>query len=388
MNKFGIISLIMAFALFIVFKTPVFAEEAAYNPQAEPIFASGKVLEIVDIKENKELSASFQSEQMVQTVKVLVLNGKYKGQTILIENNLTANPAYDINIKPGQRVVLSIDDAIQPPTFFIADIERYPVLMIILGVFLGLLLLVGGMKGMYSIISLGTTALLVFFVLVPAILNNYPPIPSAIVVALVSTFITMVFVGGVNLKSLAASLGTVLSVLAAGIIAMLAIHFAVLNGFHDQESTILLMERPELNFTSILAAAVIIGALGAVMDVGMSIASSIYELKSVNNSLTPAELFKSGMNVGRDTMGTMANTLILAYVGGAFSLILLAANAPVVKLINLGSVATEIVAALAGSIGIVVCVPVTAVIAGYLIGNSKEFKGACVCENKPETALR
>lgn len=388
MNKFGIISLIMAFALFIVFKTPVFAEEAAYNPQAEPIFASGEVLEIVDIKENKELSASFQSEQMVQTVKVLVLNGKYKGQTILIENNLTANPAYDINIKPGQRVVLSIDDAIQPPTFFIADIERYPVLMIILGVFLGLLLLVGGMKGMYSIISLGTTALLVFFVLVPAILNNYPPIPSAIVVALVSTFITMVFVGGVNLKSLAASLGTVLSVLAAGIIAMLAIHFAVLNGFHDQESTILLMERPELNFTSILAAAVIIGALGAVMDVGMSIASSIYELKSVNNSLTPTELFKSGMNVGRDMMGTMANTLILAYVGGAFSLILLAAHAPVLKLINLGSVATEIVAALAGSIGIVVCVPVTAAIAGYLIGNSKEFKGACVCENKPETALR
>ena len=77
------------------------------------------------------------------------------------------------------------------------------------------------------------------------------------------------------------------------------------------------------------------------------------------------------MNVGKDIMGTMANTLILAYIGGAFSLALLAANAPLVKLINLNSIATEITAAITGSIGIVLCVPITAIIAGYLIGRQK-----------------
>ena len=104
------------------------------------------------------------------------------------------------------------------------------------------------------------------------------------------------------------------------------------------------------------------------MDVGMSIASSVFELKKVNGNLKIIELVKSGMNVGKDIMGTMANTLILAYIGGAFSLVLLAANAPFIKLVNLNSIATEITAAIVGSIGIVLCVPITSVISGYHIG--------------------
>jgi len=369
MKSFNIIFSII-FVIFAVFKIPAYAQEEMGVIEPELKYASGKVIEILKENVNKELSVSFQEHQITQLVKVQVLNGEHAGEVIEIENHLTTNPIYDIKVKPGNRVVLNIEETPEESMFYIADIERYPILMIVLGIFLGLLVLIGGGKGIRAIISLCITAFMVFFILVPAILNNYPPIQSAVVVALISTFLTMAIVGGINLKSLAASLGTIFSVSIAGIISLIVINYAPLTGFHDQESAMLWMSRSDLNFSGILAAAIIIGALGAVMDVGMSIASSITELKRVNKDLTPAELIKSGMNVGKDIMGTMANTLILAYIGGAFSLALLAANAPLIKLVSLNSIATEITSAITGSIGIVLCVPITAVISAYLIGKT------------------
>lgn len=346
-------------------------EEFPQYPEPELTFASGKVLEIIKEEQNADLAGAFQSSQMVQTAKVLVLNGEYKNKVIEIENQLTSNPVYDIILKPNRRVVLTIEKTPGQTAFYASDIERFPVLMIVLGLFFALLLAIGGKKGLRALMSLGITAVLVFFILVPAILNDYPIIPSAVVVAFVSTLFTMAVVGGFNLKSLAASLGTIASVTIAGLVSMVVIYAAPLSGFHDQESAMLWMARPDLDFAQILAAAVIIGALGAVMDVGMSIASSVAEFKAVNKDLNSMELFKSGMNVGKDVMGTMANTLILAYLGGAFSLVLIAANAPLIKLVNLNSIATEITAAVTGSIGIVLCVPITAAIAGYLIGRKQ-----------------
>ncbi len=368
-----IICLVIIFITAFTLKMPVSGQDVP-EPYVEPdiFYASGKVLEIIKEQENKELAASFQSEQIVQLAKIQVLNGEYKGKILEIENHITSNPVYDIKLKPGQRVLLNIEKTPEKSLFYVTDIERYPVLMIILGLFLALLVIIGGKKGIQAIVSLCITAILVFFVLVPAILNNFPPIPSAVVIALLSTMLTMAVVGGINTKSLAASLGTILSVSLAGLVSLLVIHYAPLTGFHDQESAMLWMSRSDLSFPGILAAAVIIGALGAVMDVGMSIASSISEFKSVNPDLKPVDLIKSGMNVGKDIMGTMTNTLILAYIGGAFSLVLLAANAPLLKLINLNSIATEIVSAITGSIGIVLCTPITAVISAYLIGKKQE----------------
>ncbi len=370
-----IIILTVIFAASVILKSPAIAQEPPGNYIEPDIsYASGKVLEIIKEKENKELSESFQNEQITQLVKVRVLNGEYNGETVEVENYITSNPVYDIKLKAGQRVLLNIENTPEGPLFYVTDIERYPVLMITLGLFLALLLIIGGKKGIQTIISLCITALLVFFILVPAILNNFPPIPSAVFIALISTMVTMAVIGGINIKSLAAGLGSILSVSLAGFVALLVINYAPLTGFHDQESAMLWMSRPDLNFPGILAAAVIIGALGAVMDVGMSIASSISEFKNVNPGLTPAELVKSGMNVGRDVMGTMANTLILAYIGGAFSLVLLAANAPLLKLINLNSISTEITAAITGSIGIALCVPITAITSAYLIDIAENSK--------------
>lgn len=383
------ILLIFCFFCFII---PVFAQDDSADAasDANVSYVSGKVLQIISEKSNKDLEDSFHTEQITQTAKVLVLGGKYKGKIVNVENQLTSSPLYDIKIKPGNRVILSVEEHPKGAEFYISDLERTPVLLIIGGIFLLLLLLIGGWQGLRSIVSILITAILVFFALVPAILNNFPIIPTTVAIAFISTFITMFIVAGINLKSLSASLGTVLSVLIAGVMSSLVIKFAPLNGFSSQEAAMLFANRPDIDYTGILTASVIIASLGAVMDIGMSIASSICEFKKVNNDLTIRELITSGLNVGKDIMGTMINTLILVYIGSALSLVLLASNAPLIKLLNLNSIAAEISSAVTGSVGIVLCVPITALISGYLIGKSKnkaEVSHAKSEKQETETSL-
>lgn len=365
-------AILLVFCLFSL-TNPVFAQETDSEAfiENETAYASGKVIKIVSETKDEILEETFNTDQIVQIAEVVILNGKYRGNTVKIENRLTSNPIYDIKIKPGNRVILNIEETPEGTVFYIADIERSPVLLILVGIFLSLLMITGGKQGLRAIVSIVITAVLIFFVLIPAVLNNFPIIPATVGIAFVSTFITMFTVAGVNKKSLSASLGTIISVMIAGILSSLTIKFAPLNGFNTQESAMLWTNRPDLDFTGILTAGVIIASLGAIMDVGMSIASSIYELKKVNNTLSIKELFTSGLNVGKDITGTMSNTLILAYIGGSFSLVLLASNAPLVKLINLNSIAAEIASAVTGSIGIVLCVPITALIAAYLIGKGQ-----------------
>ncbi|OGI16679.1 MAG: hypothetical protein A2287_03995 [Candidatus Melainabacteria bacterium RIFOXYA12_FULL_32_12] len=381
MNKFKLFLsfLIISFLMIIL---PSYGQNTGKESMPLKLeYAVGKIQEISSEKENKLLHETLGGIQTTQTVKVKIISGKHKGETVETQNQLTSNPAYDIKIKPGSRVILEIEEKGDKSDFYISDLERAPALMIILGLFLTLILTVSGIKGLRTLFSLGITAFLVFFVLIPAILSNYPIIPTTIAIALISTLVTMFVIGGINIKSLSATLGTVGGLSVAGLLSMLIIKIAPLTGLTDQESVILWTSRPDLDFTGILTAAMIIGSLGAIMDVGISIASSITEVKETNPLLSPTQLIKSGLNVGTDIIGAMSNTLILAYIGGAFPLILLAANVPFIKFINLNSIASEIAAAIAGSIGIVLCVPITAAISGYLIGRQATLKNQIIKED-------
>lgn len=351
---------------------PAFCQATSVSSPKEDIdYETGKVVKVISESQNKVLESSMGGKQTIQIVKIRIVSGKNKGKIIVTENQLTSNPAYDIKVAPGDRVVLDVEKpSSKNPEIFIADKERLPALMILGGLFLLLLLITGGYKGLKSIICLGVTAFLVIFVMVPAILNDYPILPVTIGICVLSTFVTIFTVGGVNLKSLSAVLGTAGGVIVSGLMAGLVIKIAPLSGLWDQEAIILWSSRPDLNFSSLLMASMIVGSLGAIMDVGISIASSISEMKDINSSMCTKKLITSGMNVGKDIMGAMSNTLILAYIGSSFPLLLLATNAPIVKFLNLNSIAVEITAALAGSIGIILCVPMTAIISGYLIGGN------------------
>lgn len=359
--------IIMTIFTFIM---PVFALESKENTVLPS--ETGQVLSIETFGDIKP-SPGGEINQVKQSVEIKILTGHHKGERAIIDNMLMGNPAYDINLKKGDKVVLHAEqDNGGGVNFFIADKQRVNVLYALTGLFFLLLLFIGRKKGFYSLISILMTLSLIFWALTPLILSGFNPILATVLVCVLASVVAMYVVGGFNAKSTAAILGTVLSLIIAGILSALSIKFASLTGFSSEESMFLFSAHPDLNFVGVLASAMIIGALGAVMDIGMSISSTINELFSSNSDMGVKELFDSGMNVGKDIIGTMANTLILAYLGGALSLVLLSNNIDMQKFFNLNQVVTEISSALIGSIAIVICVPITAIIAGYLIRHSKK----------------
>ena len=320
-----------------------------------------------------------QGEQTTkQEVTVRVLTGDFKGSERIIDNMLTGNPAYDIPLSKGDKVILHMEpvsDTVTTPEdvdIFIADIQRNTEIYIFTGIFCILLLIIGRKKGLTSIISILSTLVLIFFMLMPMILNGFCPIASAVLTGIISTVITIYLVGGFNSKSSADIIGTSISLVFAGALSMLAIYFAHLTGFAGEENMFLYTARPDLSFTGILSASMIIAALGALMDTAVSIASTVNEIYETDKTLSVKQLFKSGMNVGRDIIGTMSNTLILVYLGSSLPLVLLSSNIDMNKFFNLNQVATEILSAITGSIAILVCVPATAIIAAILIKRQNE----------------
>ena len=364
MKKFFIILLLMI-------GIPTLADE---NKTVLP--SETGIVESIKYEDADNLNQGEETTKQLVTVKVLT--GNFKGTERIIENMLTGNPAYDINLTKGNKVVLHVEpnsDTITTPDdvdFFIADIKRDNQIFVFTGIFFILLLLIGKKKGLTSIISIISTIALIFFMLLPMILNGFCPIASAVLTGIISTVITIYLVGGLNSKSSSAIIGTSISLIFAGALSMLAIYFAHLTGFAGEEKMFLYTARPDLSFTGILSASMIISALGALMDTAVSIASTVNEIFETDKSLSVKQLFKSGMNVGRDIIGTMSNTLILVYLGSSLTLVLLSSNIDMNKFFNLNQVATEILSALTGSIAILFCVPITAIIAAYLIKRQKE----------------
>ena len=327
----------------------------------------------------EDVADGLQNENNVkQKVQVKVLTGQFKGTVQTLDNMLTGNPAYDISLNKGDKVVLHLDakntevNSVDDVDFFIADVKRDYSLEAFAALFMILLVIIGRKKGVFSLVSIIATISLMFFVLVPLILHGVNSVVSAVVVGILSTIITIYLVGGFNSKSSAAIIGTGLSLIFAGGMSLAAIWMARLTGFAGEESMFLYSTRPDLSFKGILAASMIIAALGALMDTGVSIASSVNEIYETDKKLTVNQLFKSGMNIGKDIIGTMSNTLILVYLGSALPLVLLSNNIDLQKFFNLNQVATEILSALIGSISILACVPLTAIIAAYLIKRQKE----------------
>lgn len=341
--------------LFLFFTTISFcyADEGKFLPSQIGVIQN---VEYIDLEDS----------QVKQLVEVKLKDG----EVILVDNMLTGNSYYDIKLKKGLKVVLHVEESDEGISYSIEDIKRSGVLVWLSLIFCGLLLYVGKKKGLYSLVSIIVTCFLIFNLLSPMILLGVNPVLGTLLICLMSTALTMYLVGGFNKKSTSAILGCVLSLVIAGILSYLTVKLASLNGFSNEHSMFLYAAHPELDFVGIVISTMLLATLGAVMDVGMSIASTINEIFSVDNTKTVKELFTSGMNVGRDIIGTMANTLILVYLGGALPLLLLASNIDFAKFINLNQVVVEISSALIGSSAIVICVPVTAIVASELIKSS------------------
>ena len=336
---------------------PVLADEAKILPSQTGIVEK---VQYVDLNDDTV-------SQTKQTIQVRLLTGEFKGETVELDNMLTGNPYYDIKLKKNTKVILHAEDNGEGVEFSIEDIKRSGNLGWLSLLFCGLLIYVGRKKGFYSLISIGLTVLLITHALSPLILIGINPVLATILICIASTAATMYLVGGFNAKSTSAVIGAMLSLLFAGLLSYITMFTAHLTCFTEENSMFLYTAHPELDFIGITISTMILATLGAVMDVAMSIASTINEIYITDNTKTVKDLFISGMNVGRDIIGTMANTLILVYLGGSLPLLLLAGNIDLQKFINLNQVVTETASALIGSIAIVICVPFTAVAASQMI---------------------
>lgn len=307
-----------------------------------------------------------------QYVTLRVLSGPHKNDEITIENALSKSYAYNIEVQEGDRVIVNLEE-LEDGTYdvFIVDFARDTQIYILLVLFVLAILYVGKLQGIKTILTLFLTVFIVFKVHLPLLLKGINPILVTIIAATFITIVTILFISGKEKKGIAAMIGTILGVMISGGLAFAIGAHVNLTGLSSEEA-VMLMYIPQgiqFNFRGLLFAGILLGSLGAVMDVSMSIASSIEELHRVNSELSWQRLYLSGMSVGRDIMGTMSNTLILAYTGSSMPLLLLmmAYDSPMNKMMNMDMIATEIIRSLAGSIGIVLTIPITAAVAVLLL---------------------
>ncbi|WP_245592037.1 YibE/F family protein [Clostridiisalibacter paucivorans] len=371
----NIFMMMIVFTLtFVSVSSIVFAEDTLVEEDLEkPKPVRGKVIEMVSEETAEEGFFGDNSTTIIQNVKVEILTGDHKGEILHVENMIDDMLAYNINVEEGDKVLLYLEQDTEGNIIngYISDIARDKYL-VYLGIFFVLLLIiVGGMKGIKSIITLGLTILAVFKILLPMILKGYNATAISILICIGVTTITLMIISGINQKTFSAIIGTTGGVLVAGIITWIMSNVANLTGLGSEEAQMLMFipGAENFNFEGILFSGIILGALGAVMDVSMSIASSLNELKITNPDIDKKSLIKSGMNIGKDIMGTMSNTLILAYTGGALHMMLLfmAHDFYFTEIINRDMIASEVVRALAGSIGLIFTIPITAFVASIFI---------------------
>lgn len=304
-----------------------------------------------------------------QNLKVEIITGEFSGEVIELEN--TVNRKYNYYGKEGKEMLVQVaskDGDILNVQIF--SYSRDGLIYTLIGGFALILLLIGGRKGFFALISLIFAMILICYFMIPMVLKGYSPIVTALAIAGITTVFNIILVSGANKKSWAAIFGIIAGLLVATLLSALfgkLMHLSGINIEHAEEMMLLAGEG-RLQVKEILIAGIIISSLGAIMDVGMSIASSVFEVHITNPKLNRYALYKSGMNVGRDVMGTMTNTLILAYAGSSLSTLMLfyMYQFTYYRLINIDALGIEILQGITGSIGLVLTIPITAWIAASL----------------------
>ena len=333
------------------------------------------------------------SDEADQILSFRILSGQFRGEVVQVNNIWTGRAFGDRVLHKGDVLFLDIPlrDPMNPKIERVSMREyfRTPFLLYLAGTLGVLMILVAGMKGVRAILTLFVTALSVLYLLVPLTISGYNPIGVALLIAALLTLATFLLITGFSFKVISGVIGTLGGLAAVGVLSVISQHALALTGLAQEfgflELGIALWRTPAShgwNFTGILSAGIILGAVGAMMDVSMSISSSVHEVKQVNPNITVRQAIRAGLNVGRDIMGTMADTLIFAYLGAHMMTMLLPRIEfpevgylyPFLRLVNDEATAVAIIQAVVGTIGLVLTVPIAASVAGFLTQYAKVDK--------------
>ena len=317
-----------------------------------------------------------------QRALVRLLTGTHAGDTgeIYYMIGYFVGPKLQVGDKIAVLQILKEEGgAIQELSYF--QYDRSPWVFVLLGLFVLAVLLVGGKTGLKSLLGLGATVVALIWVFCPLWIQGWAPVPLALGLCALVTVLSFVLLGGLSRKTLCAILATLAGVGMAAVFGALAQRLCRVTSYtmYDVNSEIAELVNLQtrgwpVRIHGILTAGILIASLGAVMDVAMSLSSALGELKTVNPALGPKELWRSGMNIGRDMVGTMTNTLILAFVGSSLvTVIRLWTQGPSARmLLTSGYLSVELISALASSLGVVLTVPVTAGIGAVFFGGKSK----------------
>ena len=343
----------------------------APDPQWTESQYKAKVLAVQDQSFTDEEEGKYYHTQFLT---IQFTEGPYAGQVFETDVFIDATNYTDIALyRQGDTIeaMISTADDGSISNISVVTLVRVPYVIVLAIVFIALIGIIGRMKGLKTVIALVFTIAAVVFVLVPLIANGYNPIISAALVCVVISVVTLFTVGGLNKKSLASVLGTIGGLVCAALITLVFGAFLRITGIDTSEVEMLMIAQTDVifNYQGILTAGILIGCIGAVMDVAMSISSSMGEMAAIDPGLSHHQLFTSGITVGRDIIGTMANTLILAYTGGSLMLMVVWSVYGISfgDMLNKGYIVLEVAKSLCGSIGMVMTIPLTAFIAARLV---------------------
>lgn len=312
-----------------------------------------------------------------QVLQVEMLEGEEKGEIIEVTNYLTNT--HSVYAQVNTRLIINADrPETIAPYYTVYNYDRTlpticGVAILCLAVFV-----IGGKKGLKSIAGLVYSMFLIIYFMLPAVFSGYSPIAVSILCAVLCTAVTLLLLNGQSRKTASAILSTTIGMLCSLALFMIMSALLHINGSSssDAEGLILIQQSTGLQVKDILFAGVLISSLGATMDVGMSIVSALHEVYNHNPNLTRKELFTSGIEIGKDMIGTMTNTLILAFTGGAFVTLLVFVSYQVQfnQLLSSNYIAIEIAQGLCGTFGVVLTVPVAAAITAISLKREKGMK--------------
>ncbi len=334
------------------------------------------VTELIDIIESSNDWGGEQIIQRTQIFTVKILTGPYKGQEAAMTldlTDITGTGKGVIVAKVGDRLMgfFEVDPTTGALSGTCTGFQRdIPLAWLAIG-FIVLLVLFFGRNGLKSFAALIITCIILICGMLPLVYYGMDPVLAVAIFGFATIIVTLLMVYGPSVSSLAAGCGAIGGVLAAALISYAMKDIIWITGTVDENSTSLLYTDNGLNLdvSAILFAAIVIGSLGGTIDVSVSIASSLEELKDkMGDNITGWELARSGMSIGRSIMGASLNTMILAYVGSSFQLIMLfiAYDMSLSEVINHELIALELLRSLAGCFGLLMTVPITALVSAGL----------------------
>ncbi len=376
------ISTIILTIVFIVVGFKSFTYDA--QKTESNVFLSAKVVKIEDRNVTKHPGYEITELKF----KAIIKNGEYKDQVFTMSQTIDGMYIPKVKeVQKGDNIIATYlyDEDAQEVSWHFSGYNRLSGIILLVAFFFVLILLIGRKKGFNTILSLIFTVGIIVFVYIPSILSGFNIYISTIMVSVVIILMSLTLLNGLNKKTFCAIVGNFGGLAVAGVVSTICNNMMKMTGMVDEDYAFLTMlgNGVSLDLKAIVWGGILIGSLGAVMDVAMSISSSMKELSDTMENKSFYRMVKSGMNIGTDAIGTMTNTLILAYVGSSIAIMLLfAANSKdMLYLFNTEMIAAEIIQAIAGSIGILISVPITVFFAAWIFNKKDKTKYINVPQN-------